>query len=169
MMRTRVKLRRSRAFTLVEMLIVVAVFAIMGGLLAYLSLEIAYQYRQSISQIPAQEQAFRTMSYVRSELLPAAAETIVISQDGTSIQFANRARGTNSSISFVTVGGVQVCEYDPDVTTNGDERIWGRGVSGSFELVDGVRRVLFTVRTRAVDRNNEALFYAYSDEIAVRN
>ena len=91
-MRFRVHSRLPKAFTVVEMLVAVSLFAFVGVFVAFLTIEVARQAQTSISMIPAELAAYRAMDRMRNELLPASPRDIVFDVDGAGVTFTNPAR-----------------------------------------------------------------------------
>ncbi|MDX1973823.1 MAG: hypothetical protein SFY68_14930 [Candidatus Sumerlaeia bacterium] len=159
-------IRRRRATTLVEMLFTVALFSLMGTFLITITLEVAQRFRQSITQVPALEQNIRSLTFVRNQLLPADWTSLVISNDGGTIQFVNPNEGTTSELRFN--GETNRLEYQPDIASD-SLQTWGRNVTGTFARTADNRSIIVTLRSSAMGRNNTPLEYSFTETIKVRN
>ena len=162
------KARRRRGMTLPEMMISLAIFSTVGLFVTFITLEIAKQTRESLSMVPAQQEAYRAMDFVRRELLPSTFGTLVITNDGRTVSFRNPSRGgVTSRINFLE--DERVCEFIPNVANPSDNVIWGRRLVGSFRILDTPRRINVSVVTIGYNAKREAVPIRYSDDLTVRN
>lgn len=159
--------RRHKALSLVELMITVSIFTFIGGFLGYISIEVARKMKQSINEIPSLEQNFRTLNFIRTQLLPADWKTLSVAQDGSSITFLNPAIGTTASLTFNAFENNLL--YDPDVSVANDERQWSRGITGEFIKGSDARTVQVNINSTFLDKRNNPITYNFSEEMKVRN
>ena len=160
--------KRRRAMTLVEMSISVAVFTFVGLFVAYVSLLIARQSKETLSQIPAQEQAYRAVDVVRQRLLMANFDSILLSTDQRMITFQNPYRANPSTLEFDS--NTRQIIFVEDTSRPSNQIRWGRNVQGRFEYSMATPKLVrIHVSTTAYGRNNQPLTISFSEEITVRN
>lgn len=159
---------RRKGLTLTEVLISATIFSLVGVFLSVITLAVGREARETISAVPAEQQAYRALDFIRRELLPARAGSVTVAQDGSSITFTNPSRGTTSRLEFNENRRVLV--FTPDVTTTEGVRDWGRGLTGSFTRLDALAtRFRVDVETQARNRINERLTISYRDDVTIRN
>ncbi len=164
----RVCSRNRRGLSFVELMVAVAVFSLVSIFVAIVTLEVARQSKESLSQIPAQEQAYRAVDFIRQKVLPATFNSLSVAADGSYIQFRDPSNANESRLTFDANNDNLI--YDPDVTASNDEFVWGRNIKGQFSTGTGfTRNVSVTVTATAYNRFNEAVIISYQDDLRVRN
>lgn len=157
-----------KGVTLTEVLISATIFSIVGVFLGAITLAVGREARETLSTVPAEQQAYRALDFVRRELLPAQAGTVNVAQDGSAITFTNPSRGTTSNMAFNAQRRVLV--FTPDVTTTDGQRDWGRGITGAFTRMDALgTRFRVEVETQARNRANDGITISYTDDVTIRN
>lgn len=151
---------KAKALTFIEMIITVSIFSFIGIFLIYISIEVAQRFRQSITQVPALEQSIRSLSFIRTQLLPAQWQTIQISNNNRTITFVNPNEGTTSTVTFDATTRNVI--YRPDITS-ATTRNWGRSLTGSFTRLADNRSMQINITSTAVGRNNNPLTYNFSE------
>lgn len=159
--------RRRRGLTLVELIIAVSLFALVGLFVSFVALTTARHARASLETLPADGTAFRTVERVRSEMLPARVGTVSITNNGRTATFFNPARGATSRFEFDAANNQLV--FTPNVAA-ANVNVWARNVQGSFAFEAGSnRRVRIVVSSPARAFNRQMINIGYSDVITVRN
>lgn len=156
-----------RGMTLPEMMISVSIFSLVGIFLTFIVVEIGKNTREAISEIPAQENTYRAMDFIRSKLLPAEFGSININDTGNAITFRNPRNTYNSTLLFDQ--DTRQCIFDENVNTTGDELPWGRNIRGRFAATDTPRRIKIEISSLAVDRENENRTITVGEELTIRN
>ena len=160
--------QRRRGMSLVEISISVATFAVVGIFVAAITLAVGRESRDTISTVPAEQQAYRAMDFIRRELLPSTVGTVTVSNDGSTITFRNPSRPSSSRIEFDA--DKRVCIFIPDVNASQNSREYGRNITGSFTRLDP-RGTRFRVEVNALatNRKNEPIMISYRDDLTIRN
>lgn len=162
-----IRRRSRRGLSLIEFMISVAIFSTIGLFVSFVSLALGRQAKDSLTQIPAQEQAYRTADFIRNRLLPTQQGTIIISTDANTIEFRNPSNPQRSRLTFDAQKKQLV--YDPNILVSGDESIWGRNVTGRFQVGTTPRKIVVQVNTTALDRRRGDLTFRIQEEITLRN
>ena len=152
--------------TLVEVLITVAIFAVVGTFTAMITLTVAKRSRNALTEVPSDQQVYRTVECVRRNLLPAEHLSIMISDDAKSVSFFNPARETEAQILF---DDDRQCVFIPNIKTPEENRLCGKGVTGRFEWVDNRRMVRVIASTIVQDYEKGPITISYQDDLRVRN
>lgn len=161
-----------KAFSTIEMVVVIVVFSLVGLFVAYLTIEVARLSTTSISVIPAELNAYRLMDRTRVELMPAEVRSAQITDAGRTINYRNPALGHDNVLWFdegqcflrIDIGG----EDDRTIALASDIedvvfRFPNEPNRRSLEISVSTTAFVSTV-TRERDRTN-----TYTDVIKLRN
>jgi Prokaryotic N-terminal methylation motif len=159
--------KKRAGLTLVEVLITVVLFAVVGIFASMITLTVAKRSRNALTEVPSDQQVYRTVDHVRLNLLPAKYTTITISDDAKSVFFHNPARKIDGQILFNDDD--RQCVYIPDILTPEYSLLCGKGVSGRFEWVDNGRMVRVIASTIVQDHDKGPITISYQDDLRVRN
>lgn len=160
--------KRNKGMTLPEVIITGSVFLVVGAFMTAITLAVGKESRETLSTIPAEAQAYRAMDFIRGELLPAAAGSITIAQDGSFITFRNPARSGTSRIEFDSER--RSCVFFPNTANLNERREWGRDITGTFTRLDAQgSRIRVEVNASAYNQNNEPIMFSYRDDMTIRN
>ncbi len=122
--------KKSRGFTLIEMMITVAIVGIIAMMVPTILTNVTQFFRLSSARLETQRAARDTLSQINQALRQAQASTIVISQE--------TGQPPISSISFTTIDGRSLKYYQNNKSLN-------YVVSGSTKtLSDGLRYIAFS-------------------------
>lgn len=159
-------IRRRRGLSLVEMLIVVSLFTVVGAFLTAITMATARQSAYSLSMIPSETGTFRAIERSRLEILPAARASIAITDNGRTITMRNPARNTTSRLEFD--GGSLFLTRDIDTP---GRTLVARNVTGTFAFEQGAGAGRIRVEARSASRGprNTRIVNSHSDVFAVRN
>lgn len=171
-MKNRRSIRRFRknswGMTVPEVIISSSVFLVVGAFMTVITLAVGREAKETLSTLPAEATAYRTMDFIRGELLPAAAGSVTVAQDGSFMTFRNPIRSGVSRIEFDVER--KTCVFFPDVSNMNDRREWGRNITGTFTQLDAQgSRFRIEVNANAYNLKNEPIMFSYRDDLTIRN
>ncbi|MEQ8822133.1 MAG: hypothetical protein RLY93_17995 [Sumerlaeia bacterium] len=159
--------RRRRAVTLLELMLAMTFMTIIS-LFVFTALLVVMRHSiSSLTRVPAESENFKLLSRMRTELLSAQFNSWTFGTNGESITYRSGSRQTRSSIAYDPNTGITT--FDPDLDSNGDERVWNRRVAVRFVDLNDPRRLQIRVEAPAKDSRQQDLTYSYTDVITVRN
>ncbi|MCB2154348.1 hypothetical protein KQI84_05645 [bacterium] len=171
---------RRRGFSFIEMLVASTAFTAVGIFVAYVSIAIAKQARQSLTVIPAQGRAYRAADRVRNHLLAASFGSVTVTDLtadgwGRTITFMDpsKATGTNSSIYFDANNG-RLYYADPGKLVDGSvvgnqTRTWDDVVDAEFRVIGSGKFIQVKITDTGRDLRNNPVELTYMDTLTVRN
>lgn len=159
--------RARRGLTLVETVISIAIFSIVGVLLSYSVLVVAKNSRRSLVELPAQGHAYRTVDRIRAELLPASRASIVTTDAPYGIQFFSPRRNTTAWIFFDP--SEERCYFMPDISDTGTVVDWGALEDFLVQPGGNARTIRIVAASASEHSRREGTVVRFEDTITVRN